>query len=50
MTGDKNKDIVEEVFSRSMKVDDRVSALLACSKLPPQVLLEKAEKSPSDLQ
>jgi len=50
MTGDKNKDIVEEVFSRSMKVDDRISALLACSKPPPQVSLEKRQKSPSDLK
>ena len=50
MTGDKNKDIVEEVFSRSMKVDDRVSALFACFKLPPQVSLEKGQRSPSDLK
>ena len=50
MTGSKNKDIVEEVFSRSMKLDDRASALFACSEHPPQVSLEKREKSPSDLK
>ena len=50
MTDDKNKDIVEEVFSRSMNVDDRVSALFACFEHPRQVSLEKGQKSPSDLK
>ncbi len=50
MTGDKNKDIVEEVFSRSMKLDDRVSALFACFQLPQQASLEKRQKSSSDLK
>ena len=50
MTGDKNKDIVEEVFSRSMKLDDRVSALFACFELPQQASLEKRQKSTSDLK
>ena len=50
MTGDKNKDIVEEVFGRSMNVDDRISALFACFEHPRQVSLEKGQKSPSDLK
>ncbi len=50
MTGDKNKDIVEEVFSRSMNVDGRVSAFLACLEHPPQVSPEKGQESPSDLK
>ncbi len=50
MTGGKNKDIVEEVFSRSMKADDRISALFTHSKHPPQVSFEKGKKSPSDLK
>ncbi|MCD6392927.1 MAG: hypothetical protein J7M40_05420, partial [Planctomycetes bacterium] len=48
MTGSKNKDIVEEVFSRSMNVDDRASAFFACSEHPRQVSLEKGQKSPSN--
>jgi len=48
MTAGKNKDIVEEVFSRSMKVDDRVSALFTYSQLLPQVLSEKDRKISSD--
>ncbi len=50
MTDDENKDIVEEVFSRSMNVDDRTSALFASFEHPPQVSLEKGQKSPSDLK
>ncbi len=50
MTGDKNKNIVEEVFSRSMNVDDRISALFACFEHPPQDSLEEGQKSPSDLK
>ena len=43
MDGGKNKDIVEEVFSRSMKADDRVSALFAQRTPTRQVSLEKDE-------
>ena len=50
MTGSKNKDIVEEVFNRSMEVDDRVSALLACAKLPGQVSLEEGQEGALDLK
>ena len=45
MIGDKNKDIVEEVFDRSMKVDDRVSALFGCIERLSQVSNEKARIS-----
>ncbi len=50
MTDGKNKDIVEEVFSRSNQADDRVSALFTHLKHPPLVSLEKDQKSPSDLK
>ncbi|GAG22034.1 unnamed protein product, partial [marine sediment metagenome] len=49
MTG-KYKDIVEEVFSKSTKADDRVSALFTHLKHPPQVSLEKGQMCPSDLK
>jgi len=45
MTGSKDKDIVEEVFGRSMNVDDRVSALFTCLERPPQVSLEGMKQS-----
>ena len=48
MTDGKNKNIVEEVFGRSMKGDDRVSALFSCIEQPPQAPLETAEDRPSD--
>ena len=47
MADGKNKDIVEEVFGRSKKADDRISALFACVKKPPQVSLDKGEESSS---
>lgn len=50
MADDKHKDIVEEVFSKSKKADDRVSALFARLKHPPQVSLEKGQMCPSDLK
>lgn len=43
MNDDTSKDIVEEVFSRSMKEDDRVSALFANHKNPPEVIVEKED-------
>jgi len=46
----KYKDIVEEVFSKSKKADDRVSALFTRFKHPPQVSLEKGQMCPSDLK
>ena len=50
MADGEHKDIVEEVFSKSKKADDRVSALFTRLKHSPQVLLEKDEDSHSDLQ
>lgn len=50
MTDDKKKDIVEEVFSKSMKNDERVSALFKCIDNSPQSPLEpQSEDKPSDL-
>ncbi len=43
MTVGKDKDIVEEVFGRSMKADDRASALFGCIERPSQVSVETAE-------
>ena len=50
MTDGRYKDIVEEVFSKSTKADDRVSSLLTRLKEPPQVSLENGEMSPCDLK
>ena len=50
MTDGRYKDIVEEVFSKSTKADDRVSSLFTRLKHPPQVSLENGEMSPSDLK
>jgi len=50
MIDGENKDIVEEVFSRSSEADDRVSALFMHLKHPSQVSVEKAETSPCDLK
>ncbi len=47
---DKYKDIVEEVFGKSTKADDRVSALFARLKHSPQVSPEKGQMCPSDLK
>ena len=49
MTG-KYKDIVEEVFGKSKKADDRVSALFTRFKHPSQVSLEKGQMCPCDLK
>ena len=50
MTDGRYKDIVEEVFSKSTKADDRVSSLFARLNHPPQVSLEQGEKNPCDLK
>ena len=47
MTDGKDKDIVEEVFGRSMNDDERVSALFTRSEQPAQVSLEHHLKCPS---
>jgi len=47
---DKYKDIVEEVFGKSTKADDRVSALFTRFKHPSQVSLEKGQMCPYDLK
>jgi hypothetical protein len=49
MSGGKDKDIVEEVFGRSMNDDERVSALFSRITLPSQISVEKSEQGPSDL-
>jgi len=49
MSGGKDKDIVEEVFGRSMKADDRASALFGCIERPSQVSVETAEERRGDL-
>ena len=50
MTDGRYKDIVEEVFSKSSKADDRVSALFTRLNNPPQVSLENGEINPCDLK
>lgn len=50
MTDGRYKDIVEEVFSKSTKADDRVSSLFTRLNHPPQVSLEQGEKNPCDLK
>jgi len=50
MADGKDKDIVQEVFGRSTKDDDRVSAIFANIVYPSQVSLEKEEKAPSALE
>ena len=47
MTDDKKKDIVTEVFGKSEKADDRVSALFTCLGGPGQFSLQAEEKRPS---
>ena len=47
MTDDKDKDIVEEVFGRSDKSDEKVSALFANINQPPQASLERRLTCPS---
>ena len=49
MSGGKDKDIVKEVFGRSMKVDDRASALFACIERLSQVSAETARGRLGDL-
>jgi len=49
MSGGKDKDIVKEVFGRSMKADDRASALFGCIERPSQVPVETTEDCRSDL-
>jgi Tfp pilus assembly protein PilN len=50
VTDGRYKDIVEEVFSKSTKADNRVSSLLTRLKEPPQASLEKGEMNPCDLK
>jgi len=50
MNGIKTKDIVEEVFSKSINANDRVSALFKCFEQPRQIALEKEGKTPSELK
>ncbi len=48
MTDGRHKDIVEEVFSKSSKADDRVSSLFTHLNNPSQVSLEDGEINPCD--
>ena len=50
MIDGENKDIVEEVFSRSKEADDRVSALFAHLKDPAHVSVALDEAGPCDLK